>query len=172
MDEYLAKRMCEKKNEASELARQKAAQAWCTPETERTVMDPVLAEAFTKTLDEIWSQPWLGNATTKELLEEISARIEIDGKLDYRTVDEPVRLVRKNEVEKDGLLEFEGKTSVLPMFISKGELKPATEVIVCSAISGGAKYMGNMPKELTLVRKLLGGKEYTARYEIKKSKGK
>lgn len=32
------------------------------------------------------AQSWLGLATTKELLEEIYARIEIDGKLDYKTV--------------------------------------------------------------------------------------
>lgn len=30
---------------------------------------------------------YLGNATTRELLDEIRARIEVDGKLDYRTVD-------------------------------------------------------------------------------------
>ena len=30
---------------------------------------------------------YLGNATTRELLDEIKARIEIDGRLDYRTVD-------------------------------------------------------------------------------------
>jgi len=30
----------------------------------------------------------LGYATTRELLQEIMARIEIDGRLDYRTVDE------------------------------------------------------------------------------------
>ncbi len=30
---------------------------------------------------------YLGNATIRELLDEIKARIEIDGRLDYRTVD-------------------------------------------------------------------------------------
>ena len=30
---------------------------------------------------------YLGNATTRELLDEIRTRIEIDGRLDYRTVD-------------------------------------------------------------------------------------
>ena len=73
----------------SELARQKAVQAWCTPETEGIVMDLELAKAFARIIDKIWSLPWLGNATTKELLNEIAARIEMDGKLDYRTVDEP-----------------------------------------------------------------------------------
>jgi len=32
-------------------------------------------------------QPYLGLATTKQLLEELWARIELDQKLDYRTVD-------------------------------------------------------------------------------------
>jgi len=70
-------------NEPSELCIKKAAQAWCTPETSSIVMDERLAFAFAKILDEIWSKPWLGNATTKELLDEISARVD----LNYRTVD-------------------------------------------------------------------------------------
>jgi len=32
-------------------------------------------------------KPNLGCATTKELLDEIRARIEVDGNLDYRTID-------------------------------------------------------------------------------------
>jgi len=71
----------------SQLARERAAQAWTTPETERKVMDPVLADAFADILDEIWSQPWLGNATTAQLLDEVRARIEVSGQLNYRTVD-------------------------------------------------------------------------------------
>lgn len=69
----------------SELARQKAAQAWCTPKTEKIVMDPELALAFADILDDVWDQPWLGNATTRELLQEIEARI--DGTLDYKTIE-------------------------------------------------------------------------------------
>ena len=42
---------------ASKLAREKAAQAWCTPETEGIVMDPPLAEAFADILDEVWGKP-------------------------------------------------------------------------------------------------------------------
>lgn len=33
-------------------------------------------------------KPNLGCATTRELLDEIRARIEVDGKLDYRTIDD------------------------------------------------------------------------------------
>ena len=34
------------------------------------------------------TDPHLGLATTRQLLDELRARIEVDGKLDYRTVDE------------------------------------------------------------------------------------
>lgn len=36
---------------------------------------------------ELKAYPKLGLATTRELLQELTARIEVDGKLDYRTVD-------------------------------------------------------------------------------------
>jgi len=70
-----------------QLAREKVAQAWCTPTTSHKLMDPDLAEAFAEILQDIWSKPWLGNATTAELINEIRTRIEMDGKLNYRTVD-------------------------------------------------------------------------------------
>lgn len=34
-----------------------------------------------------FKEPQLGCATTEELIDEIKARIEMDGKLDYRTID-------------------------------------------------------------------------------------
>ena len=37
---------------ATELSRERVARAWCTPETEKIVMDPILAEAFADILDE------------------------------------------------------------------------------------------------------------------------
>ena len=46
-------------------------------------MNARLAEAFAEILDEIWNQPWLGNATTGELLDEIRARVDTD----YKTTD-------------------------------------------------------------------------------------
>ena len=73
------------KKEASEFAEHIAAQAWCTPTTEKIVMDVVLAEEFARTIDKLLSEPWLGNATTRELLQELTTRIEVDGMLDYRT---------------------------------------------------------------------------------------
>ena len=66
---------------ASSLARERAAQAWCKPTTNHLVMQPELAEAFAEILDEIWSKPWLGNATTVEMLDELRTRVEIRGRL-------------------------------------------------------------------------------------------
>lgn len=70
-------------------SREKAAQAWCKPRTSHKVMDPDLAEAFAEVLDEIWSQPWLGNATTKELRAELASRdsCPISRQDDYKTFD-------------------------------------------------------------------------------------
>jgi hypothetical protein len=67
---------------ATQLSREKAAQAWCKPTTSNKVIDAELAEAFAEILDEIWSRPWLGNATTGEMLDEIKARVDCS----YRTV--------------------------------------------------------------------------------------
>uniref|UniRef100_A0A6M3JR52 Uncharacterized protein n=1 Tax=viral metagenome TaxID=1070528 RepID=A0A6M3JR52_9ZZZZ len=71
-----------------ELARGRAAQAWCTSKTSKKVMDVELAEAFANILNEVWSKPWLGNATTEELIDELRARCEINGTLSYKTVGE------------------------------------------------------------------------------------
>ena len=71
------------KKPVHDLSRQRAAQAWCTPTTSHIQMDPALAEAFAEILEEIWTQPWLGNATTEQLLDEVKARVP----LHYRTVD-------------------------------------------------------------------------------------
>ena len=72
----------------SPLARGRAAQAWCTPATEGIQMDGRLAEAFAEILDEVWTKPWLGNATTGELLDELRARCEVNGTLHYRAAGE------------------------------------------------------------------------------------
>jgi len=72
---------------ATELAREKAAQVWCKEATSHKEMDPDLAEAFAEILDEIWSKPWLGNATTAEMLDELKTRAELGGYSNYRTVD-------------------------------------------------------------------------------------
>ena len=75
----------------------------------------------------------------------------------------------KEEKIRDELVEFAEKTSVLPMYIAGKQLEPTSEVIICSEISGGADFIAGMPKQLTLVRKLLNGKEYSARYVTDKA---
>jgi tellurite resistance protein len=70
-------------DKVTSFAREKAAQAWQKEKTINKVMDPDLAEAFAEIIEEISSKPWLGNATTGELIEELKARSD----LDYRTVD-------------------------------------------------------------------------------------
>ncbi len=75
---------------ATDESLQKAIQVWCKPETSHLNMIAVLTEAFADILDEIKSvpvDPLLGLATTKELLDEVYTRIEMDGMLEYRTVD-------------------------------------------------------------------------------------
>ena len=71
-------------------------------------------------------------------------------------------------MKKDKLIEFEEKTSVLPMLISEtGDPdEPLTEIIVCSGISGGKDLKNEMPRTLILIRKLANGKEYKADYII------
>jgi hypothetical protein len=63
--------------------RQKAAQTWCAPETANIEMDSRLAEEFAKILLEESYASHLGCATTRELLEELTARSD----LDYATVE-------------------------------------------------------------------------------------
>jgi hypothetical protein len=66
----------------SQLAMEKAAQAWCSPGTSDRTMDITLCCEFAKILDkELW-EPHLGCATTKQLLDEISAR----SNLSYSTI--------------------------------------------------------------------------------------
>ena len=79
------------------LSLEKTAQAWCTPTTENTPMNPALAVAFANILDEVWSKPWLGNATTLEMLEEVICRIKLQGMANYKTTnpDAAIREVPK-----------------------------------------------------------------------------
>ena len=66
------------------------ARGWCHPKNENKIVDVDLAEAIRDEINELRRsdiEPKLGCATTGQLLAEIKARIEIDGKLDYRTID-------------------------------------------------------------------------------------
>ena len=69
-------------------ARQEAATAWCQEKTKGKTMDAELAEEFAKILVVRMYEPKLGCATTRELIDEIKARVEMDGKLGYRTIDD------------------------------------------------------------------------------------
>ncbi len=53
-------------------------------EEQERVLKVKLAYAF----HEICSQAWLGNATTKELYEELMARAEVGGYINYKPVDQ------------------------------------------------------------------------------------
>ncbi len=69
-------------------ALQEAAGAWGGEKTKGKTMDVDLAEEFAKILVKHMYAPKLGCATTREILEELKTRIEMDGKLDYRTIDQ------------------------------------------------------------------------------------
>ena len=71
-------------------ALQEAALAWCGDKAKNKEMDADLAEEFAKILVKHMYEPHLGCATTREILEELKVRIEMDGKLDYRTIDEEI----------------------------------------------------------------------------------
>lgn len=64
-----------------------AAQIWCKPTLEHKVMDPELCAAFAEELER-WRQPNLGLATTRQLIDELSCRCEINGTIGYATVEE------------------------------------------------------------------------------------
>ena len=60
----------------------------CVTRWDPSVSDRTFAEMATELAKEGGrGGPWLGLATTRELLEEITARTEMDGRMDYRTVD-------------------------------------------------------------------------------------
>ncbi len=91
--------------------REAVARGWTYPATEKKTMDTDLAEAISIEVLKLYAteaarlasarlasarlqvaktetnEPGLGYASTRELLNEITTRIEIDGKLDYRTID-------------------------------------------------------------------------------------
>ncbi len=76
-------------NEQMILCRQYATQAWCKRNTSNIEMHNVLCEEFAKILHyQIYEESHLGTVTTRELLAELTARIEVSGELDYKTVGE------------------------------------------------------------------------------------
>ena len=78
----------EEQERRMEFAMQEAAGAWQGEKTKNTIMDVELAEEFAKILVKHMYAPKLGCATNREILEELKTRIEMDGKLDYKTIDQ------------------------------------------------------------------------------------
>ena len=76
--------------------------------------------------------------------------------------------MNKNK-KKDKLQEFGENVSILPLEVSKTGIpdESLTEIIVCSCVSGGADYVDEMPRRLTLLRRLVNGKEFKGEYTIK-----
>ena len=73
------------------------------------------------------------------------------------------------KISRDATLRAFSESGVLPgVYVGPQPkelaLPPIEEVIICDSISGGARYDNNMPRELSLVRKLADGTEYRARY--------
>ena len=56
--------------------------------------------------------------------------------------------------------------SVLPVVVTESgkDEEPVVETIICDSMSGGADYRNNMPRMLTLVRKLADGTKYRRTY--------
>jgi hypothetical protein len=75
-------------NEVSPLSVHLATSAWTKPKTEKIEMDTRLAEEFAFILYEEIKKPNLGNATTKELIAELLARLEANEDLmNYKTTN-------------------------------------------------------------------------------------
>lgn len=54
-------------------------------------------KGYARGIKDASNEPWLGNATNKQLLEELSTRIEVHGPgLNYRTVDEESKHLKLN----------------------------------------------------------------------------
>jgi hypothetical protein len=67
------------------------ARGWCTRLNDKKPMDADLAEAIVQEVHKALladRTAYLGCASTGELLDELRARIETDGKLGYRTIDD------------------------------------------------------------------------------------
>lgn len=69
------------------LAIQLATKAWTMPKTSNKTMDETLCMEFALILDDVLSKPWLGNATTGQLLDELKTRVVINGTVNYKTAE-------------------------------------------------------------------------------------
>ncbi len=74
---------------ATKLAIQTAADAFGNRD-----VDTELLLEFANILDDVWSKPWLGNASTMELLSELMARTDIMGYADYKAESQGIGIER------------------------------------------------------------------------------
>lgn len=67
-------------------------------------------------------------------------------------------------------LEYFVESGILPQRISPtgADDEPLSEAIICDSISGSAQYVDNMPRRLSLVRRLADGTEFRADYVVAK----
>ena len=66
--------------------------------------------------------------------------------------------------QKESAMEEEAKSgSILPMIIEDDGV--VMETIICDSISGGKRYLNDMPMELSLIRTMEDGREYRAKYK-------
>ena len=83
-------------------------------------------------------------------------KVEMEGENIMNTVDRNMTLLAFSE------------SGVLPGAYADeqpGYAQPIIEeAIICDSISGGAQYVNDMPRELSLIRKLRDGTEYRAKY--------
>lgn len=73
---------------------------------------------------------------------------------------------KMTDVTKNDILRGFADSGVLPQRVSKMGIphEVIDEAIICDSISGGADYENDMPRTVSLVRKLKDGTEYRARY--------
>ncbi len=72
-----------------EWAKEKVVQCWCDPRLQHRTLDVELVEVISEMVDRETSVPRLGCATTKELFQELMARIEMEpgDLMGYRTIE-------------------------------------------------------------------------------------
>jgi hypothetical protein len=87
----------DKETQKMDFALQEAAKAWCGAKTSSKLMDAELAQEFANILIKHMYEPHLGCATTKELLDEIYARSNLEYSTYYTDCDDIFNPGENNE---------------------------------------------------------------------------
>ena len=86
------------------------------------------------------------------------------------TTDDLEDLEALEGADEDTIREYEmekfAESGILPHLVSEtgDPEEPLSEVTICSAMSGGADEVGNMPRTITLMRRLADGTVYEMKY--------